>query len=90
MAEKKKTQTKAEEPARPTYEQLMEAANRMHAELMDKRRVEMLNEVGVRLQYLFKVVENKDSFPGDYVIGCVEDIMRILPCGEQEEQSEKQ
>lgn len=83
MAEKKTKKT--EETGRPTYEQLEAACNNMMARLNDKQRMEQLNEVSARLNFLLKVVEFSDKFPESYVAECVSDIVRILPAGEKVE-----
>lgn len=84
MAEKKTKKT--EENSKPTYEQLEMAVNNLMWQLGDKQKMEQLNEITARLNFLFKVVEFADKFPESYVAECVSDIVRILPAGVKAEE----
>lgn len=74
---------------KPSYNDLLRMLHEMGEQLRDKTRMERMQETGACLNYLFKVIENKDMFPKEYVDGCVEDIMQILPKQQAETASEE-
>ena len=43
-----------------------------------------------RLDYLFKVVENKDSFSTEFVAGCIKEIEAIMTIPEEQPQENKE
>lgn len=70
-----------------SYEQLEKVAT----ELANQVRVyetqlknNQFNETVARLNYLFKVVEFDTKFEGEYVKGCKDEIMAILPMNKPE------
>lgn len=75
-----------EENNTPTVEQLQ----RLVMELTTKNRelsvmnnglkaqIMNFNNVAASLNYLFKVLECKESFPADFVTGCTNEIMSIM------------
>jgi len=71
-----------------SYEELEKAANG----LLEQRnqlmaRVQQLSEVAAfkRIDYLFKVVENADKFPSNFVITCTEELVQTMSIPEKEE-----
>lgn len=60
--------------SKPTYEQLLDYVNQLTKQLNDQR----LGEVIAQLNFLFKVVELKDSFPAEYVDQCVGEIQNVI------------
>lgn len=49
-----------------------------------------LNNIFKRLDYLFKVLEFKDCFKSDFIIGCADEIVELLaPLKEEEDNTDK-
>lgn len=83
-----KPQVKAEEPQKMTYEQLEQVAHQLSEQAKQLyRKLQEANMINMfkRLDYLFKVVENKDSFNGAFVQSCVDEIQDILTISDEPE-----
>lgn len=83
-----KPQVKAEEPQKMTYEQLEQVAHQLSEQVKQLyRKLQETNMITMfkRLDYLFKVVENKDSFNGGFVQSCVDEIQDILAISDEPE-----
>lgn len=83
-----KPQVKAEEPQKMTYEQLEQVAHQLSEQAKQLyRKLQETNMITMfkRLDYLFKVVENKDSFNGGFVQSCVDEIQDILAISDEPE-----
>lgn len=86
-----KQQAKQPEAAKkPSYEELIKIIGDMDRRLHDKQKMEQVQEVSARLTFLFKVVENADKFPAEYVADITKEITEILPAGKPEEQEQSQ
>ena len=90
--EEKKTKA-ASEAKEPTYEDLKNYCNQLYMQRNQvAERLDQLTDVLNILPYLFKVIENKDSFNTEFVVRCTEEIERIMTpqpeSTEKEEQSE--
>ena len=64
-----------------SYEQLKELT--LQQENMLKHMYERIRELDManvfkRLDYLFKVIENKDSFNSDFIIACSDEIVDLM------------
>lgn len=70
--------------AKPTYEQLVNYINQMEKQLNEQR----LGEIIAQLNFLFKVVELKESFPEDYVKKCINEIQNVLLIKSNTEENE--
>ena len=84
----KQTAKKEEAKLEMTNEELkknLTALAMRNRELESMLQRNNLNELTARLTFLFKVVENKDMFPEDYVQNVVEDIMYIMPKADHSE-----
>lgn len=78
MEEIKNTQ---EEPQKATYEQLENYVNQLSQQNMIlKKRLNEFAEVSFykKMEFLFKVLENKDSFTADFVNSCASEIMEAM------------
>lgn len=73
--EEEKTST----PIKPTYEQLEQAAMQMQQRLMMvENKLRNIDFASMRLTWLFKVVENKDSFSEEFVHNSSKEIEEML------------
>lgn len=78
MEEIKNTQ---EETQKATYEQLENYVNQLSQQNMIlKKRLNEFAEVSFykKMEFLFKVLENKDSFTIDFVNSCASEIMEAM------------
>lgn len=81
-------QVKAEEPQKMTYEQLEQVAHQLSEQAKQLyRKLQEANMINMfkRLDYLFKVVENKNSFNEEFVQSCVAEIQDILTISDEPE-----
>ncbi len=76
----------------PTYEELADAVQKLHKqnmELMEVLRQSNLTNMFKRLDYLFKVIENKEVFQGgDFFISCINEIEDIIARPEETEKKD--
>ncbi len=73
MEEKKEKATKL------TYEQLEQAAMQLQQRLMmAENKLRSIDFAGMRLTWLFKVIENKSSFSAEFVDKCAKEVEDIL------------
>lgn len=78
--EEKETST----PSKPTYEQLEQAAMQMQQRLMMvENKLRSIDFASMRLTWLFKVIENKDSFSEEFIIKSSKEIEEILTLEEE-------
>lgn len=73
--------TKTEVRENPTYEQLENYVNQLASQNMAlNKRVAELSEISMfkRIDYLFKVIENKDSFDESFVETCSNEIVDVM------------
>lgn len=73
--------TKTEVREKPTYEQLENYVNQLASQNMAlNKRVAELSEISMfkRIDYLFKVIENKDSFDESFVKTCSNEIVDVM------------
>jgi hypothetical protein len=63
-----------------SYEELENVANNLYARLQQADMSNMFK----RLDYLFKVVENVDSFPQEFAKQCIEEIVNIMTISTEE------
>lgn len=76
---------------KPSYEQLYEfarQASEQNENLNKQLRDQRLGEIVAQLNFLFKVVELKASFPEEYVDNCVKEIQKILVISNDETPAE--
>lgn len=93
MEEIKKEVT--EQPKKLSYEELETVVHELHEQLEKQQKicVEKLQEMNYanlfkRMDYLFKVVEFKDMFTSDFVVGVVEELEKLLTLEKEEEKEE--
>ena len=76
-----------------TYEQLNDACNQLwqqNKQLVVRNRELEQFVVNKRLDYLFKALESKALFSGDFIVNCTEEIEEALyPHDTEEENKEK-
>lgn len=75
-----------------TYEQLEQAVMQFQQRLMmAENKLRTIDFASMRLTWLFKVIENKDSFSAEYVNQCAKEVEDILTIEEvtSEETSEE-
>lgn len=78
MEEKKETPTKL------TYEQLEQAAMQLQQRLMmAESRLRNIDFASMRLNWLFKVIEYKESFPEIFVNECIAEVKSLLTIEEE-------
>ena len=73
--------TKTEVREKPTYEQLENYVNQLASQNMAlNKRVAELSDIAMfkRIDYLFKVIENKDSFDESFVETCSNEIVDVM------------
>lgn len=73
--------TEANVEKKLSYEQLEEVANNLHKQcnaLYEQLQNASMVNLFKRLDYLFKVVENKDAFSDEFVTKCVTEIETIM------------
>lgn len=73
-----------------SYEELEKVASELANQVrMYETQIKnnQFNETVARLNYLFKVVEFDTKFDAEYVKGCTEEIMAILPMNKEAEET---
>jgi hypothetical protein len=73
--------TKTEVREKPTYEQLENYVDQLAYQNMNlNKRVSELSDIVMlkRMDYLFKVIENKDSFTDSFIQICSNEIVEAL------------
>lgn len=84
--EEKETST----PNKPTYEQLEQLAMQMQQRLMmAENRLRSIDFASMRLTWLFKVIENKDSFSEEFINKSSKEIEELLTLEEETPEAEK-
>lgn len=81
-----KSQVKEEK--KYTESELNAACGQLYQKLMKEIQMRDMTNMFKRLDYLFKVIENQDSFPSDFIGDCVQEITMALTPVEPEENSE--
>ena len=88
MEENKKEQKKL------SYEELQNVASQLSQQNQQLNLMlqQAMTNIFKRLDYLFKVLENKDCFDSDFVITCADEIKDIItgPVEETKEEEEKE
>lgn len=87
--EEKKTENK--ETKKLSYEQLEQVANQLSEQtrkLYSKLQKSNMENVFKRLDYLFKVVENKDVFSKEFLDNCIKEIEEIIIIPEEKDNKE--
>lgn len=83
MEEIKKEQV---ENAKPSYEQLEAAAIQLQRRaLVAEEKLRVIDAVTIRLNWLFKVIDNQDTFSVEFVNKCVKEIEELLSLDKVEE-----
>lgn len=84
---------KEDRPEKMSYEQLeniahqlSEQAKQLYAKLQNANMTNMFK----RLDYLFKIVENKESFSKEFVDKCIAEIEDLMTVPEESENSEEE
>lgn len=70
------------------YDELMQIANRLsatNAELQKRLNDAMLGNFFTRLDFLFRVIQNKDSFTDDFIKKCVDEIQESMTLEEEKD-----
>lgn len=91
MEEQKKNKKNEEKQGKLTYEQLNDACNQLwqqNQQLM--KRVKELEQFDMfkRLDYLFKVLEFRDTFSVDFVEDCVREIEEAMTIPQSSDKEE--
>lgn len=92
MEEKKAVATKVDNPKKMSYEQLEIIAHQLSEQ--NKQLYNKLQEVSIsnafkRLEFLFKVVENSNSFNKEFVDKCVTEIEDLITISDPDNTSEE-
>lgn len=78
-----------ENPQKMSYEQLEQVAHQLSEQarhLYNQLQETNLNNTFKRLDYLFKVAENSNSFSKEFVEKCISEIEKIMTIPEEEEE----
>lgn len=82
----------AEVREKPTYEQLQNYVDQLAAQNMSlRKRIAEIDEVSFfrMLEYSFKVIENKEVFPEEFLARCISNIVEAMtPTAENTENTE--
>lgn len=79
-----------EEKEKPTYEQLVEKYKEMYKQLVDaQNKLMRIDFFTIRLNWLYKFLENKESFDDEYVLKCVKEIQELMFSRENSTEEEK-
>lgn len=77
---------------KPTYEQLQNYVNQLAAQNMSlRKRIAETDEISFfrMLEYSFKVIENKEVFPEEFLNKCISNIVEAMtPTAENTENTE--
>ena len=79
MEEKKETKKLSYEELENVCHQLSEQSQTLYRKLQEAN----LNNMFKRLDYLFAVIENKSSFPEDFVKKCTDEIVTTMTLPEE-------
>ena len=74
-----------------TYEEVVEENNQIkqQAEMMYRQMQQMnMQNIFKRLEFLFKVIENRSAFPEDFKNKCVFEVVNLLTIPEEQKQEE--
>lgn len=67
-----------------TYEQLEQVAMQLQQRvMMAEGKLRSIDMASMRLAWLFKVLENKETFPSEFVDKCLEEIKDLLTLEEE-------
>lgn len=79
-----------ETPSKLTYEQLEQTAKKLNQRLMmAEGKLRTIDFASMRLTWLFKVIENKDSFSEFFINKCASEIETLLTIDEDDKQEEE-
>lgn len=69
----------SKEQKKLSYEELENVAVQLQRRCVElERRLRDFSTASFRLEYLFKVIENKDNFSSDFIGDCVKEVEDIL------------
>lgn len=88
----KNTQTEKPQTKKLSYEELEQVASQLSEQsrqLYEKLKKQSLENMFMRLNYLFKVVENKDVFSKEFKENCIKEIEDVMTIPESTEGSDK-
>ena len=91
--EEKKVKKENEAPERMSYEQLNNIAHQLseqNRQLYMKLQEANLANMKMRLDFLFKVVENFEMFTPEFSEKCVKEIEELMTLPEEEEKKEEE
>lgn len=67
-----------------TYEQLEQTALQLQQRvIMAEGRLRSIDMVSMRLTWLFKALENKETFPSEFISKCSEEVVELLTLEEE-------
>lgn len=67
-----------------TYEQLEQTALQLQQRvIMAEGRLRSIDMASMRLTWLFKVLENKEVFPSEFINKCSEEVVELLTLEEE-------
>lgn len=84
--------TKTEVREKPTYEQLENYVEQLAAQNMSlRKRVAEMEEISFfkMLDYSFKVIENKEVFPAEFLNKCISNIVEAMTPADNTENTNK-
>lgn len=85
---KKEVEFNEEKPAKLTYEQLENVCHQLSEQsrsLYQRLQEAEMTNVFKRLDYLFAVVENRETFPAEFTEKCIEEIVATITLPQEEE-----
>lgn len=73
----------------PSYEQLKATAMQLLQRAMAaENKLSCIDFVNVRLNWLFKVIDNTSHFPVEFVGKCIEEVMELMTVEKEEKEEE--
>lgn len=91
-------EVKKEETKKISYEDLQKAAGQLYQQNQQliakckqyEEQMQRLNNVEVRLHYLFEVLDKGSYFDSDFIDTCVNEVKEIMTIKEEPEEEEKE
>ena len=89
MEEVKKDQAQPEKMSYETLENVARQLSDQVVQLRAKVYEKTTEQAFKRLDYLFKILENKESFPKEFLESCIAELMTVMTLSEEDEEETK-
>jgi hypothetical protein len=82
--------TKKQEEKKLSYEDLSKVAMQLQQRVINaEQKLQEINYVAMRLNYLFAVLKSKEVFPQEFITQCSNEVMELLKIETKEEEETK-